>query len=299
MHIMLSGAVKNKRKIKGKKMKKLIKLTALFITTALLFVSCNKKAAEQVSVAKSVVALSPAATEILFAIGAEDQIAAVSEYSDYPEAAKEKPVVGGFDGNTLSMEKILSFKPDLVYLTEGMHNFLIQGLEDNNIPYYISNATSVQAVYEEISDIGKLTGHENQAAIVIAEMKRIATGMQATDSEKTSVYYEVWNEPYMSIGNTSFINDIIINAGGKNIFDDLSDGYPVVSEETIIARQPEVILIPANSGISADSVKARAGWENIPAVKNNKVYVIDDNLYSRPGSRVANGISELSVLLSK
>ena len=280
-------------------MKKLIKLTALFITTALLFVSCNKKAAEQVSVAKSVVALSPAATEILFAIGAEDQIAAVSEYSDYPEAAKEKPVVGGFDGNTLSMEKILSFKPDLVYLTEGMHNFLIQGLEDNNIPYYISNATSVQAVYEEISDIGKLTGHENQAAIVIAEMKRIATGMQATDSEKTSVYYEVWNEPYMSIGNTSFINDIIINAGGKNIFDDLSDGYPVVSEETIIARQPEVILIPANSGISADSVKARAGWENIPAVKNNKVYVIDDNLYSRPGSRVANGISELSVLLSK
>ena len=280
-------------------MKKLIKLTALFITTALLFVSCNKKAAEQVSVAKSVVALSPAATEILFAIGAENQIAAVSEYSDYPEAAKEKPVVGGFDGNTLSMEKILSFKPDLVYLTEGMHNFLIQGLEDNNIPYYISNATSVQAVYEEISDIGKLTGHENQAAIVIAEMKRLATGMQAADSEKTSVYYEVWNEPYMSIGNTSFINDIIINAGGKNIFDDLSDGYPVVSEETIIARQPEVILIPANSGISTDSVKARAGWENIPAVKNNKVYVIDDNLYSRPGPRVAKGISELSVLLSK
>lgn len=280
-------------------MKKLIKLTALFITTALLFVSCNKKAAEQVSVAKSVVSLSPAATEILFAIGAEDQIAAVSEYSDYPEAAKEKPVVGGFDGNTLSLEKILSFKPDLVYLTEGMHNFLIQGLEDNNIPYYISNATSVQAVYEEINDIGKLTGHENQAAIVIAEMKRIATGMQAADSEKTSVYYEVWNEPYMSIGNTSFINDIIINAGGKNIFDDLSDGYPVVSEETIIARQPEVILIPASSGISTDSVKARAGWENIPAVKNNKVYVIDDNLYSRPGPRVANGISELSVLLSK
>lgn len=280
-------------------MKKLIKLTALFAVTALLFVSCNKKTAEQASIAKSVVALSPAATEILYAIGAEDQIAAVSEYSDYPEAAKEKPVVGGFDGNTLSMEKILSFKPDLVYLTEGMHNFLIQGLEDNNIPYYISNATSVQAVYDEITDIGKLTGHEKQAAIVITEMKRLATGMQAADSEKTSVYYEVWNDPYMSIGNTSFINDIIAAAGGKNLFDDLSDGYPVVSEETIIARQPEVILIPASSWISAESVKARAGWENIPAVKNNKVYVIDDNLYSRPGPRVANAISELSVLLSK
>lgn len=280
-------------------MKKIIKLVSLFAVTVLLITSCNKKLAENATVAKSIVALSPSATEILYAIGAEDNIAAVSEYSDYPEAAKDKPVVGGFDGNTLSMEKILSFEPDLVYLTEGMHNFLIQGLEDNNIPYYISNATSVQAVYQEITDIGKLTGHEKQAEIVITEMKRISTGMKAEDAERTSVYYEVWNDPYMSIGNTSFINDIIASAGGKNIFDDLSDGYPMISEETIISRQPEVILIPASSWISADSVKSRAGWETIPAVVNNKVFVIDDNLYSRPGPRVANAIAELSVILSK
>lgn len=281
------------------KMKKLFKLSTLLVLTALVFSGCNKKAAEQTEIAKSVVALSPAATEILFAIGAEDQIAAVSEYSDYPEAAKSKPVAGGFDGNSISLETILSFKPDLVYLTEGMHNFLIQGLEDNNIPYYISNATSVQAVYDEIKDIGKLTGHEKEAEIVITEMKRKTTSMQASDTEKVSVYYEVWYEPFMSMGNTSFINDIIATAGGKNIFDDLSDAYPMVSEETIIARQPEVILIPASNWLTADALKARAGWESIPAVKNNKVYVIDDNIYSRPGPRIATAISELSVILSK
>lgn len=280
-------------------MKKLIKLVSLLAVTILLFTGCNKKTAENAAIAKSIVALSPSATEILFAIGAQDQIAAVSEYSDYPEAAKEKPVVGGFDGNTLSMEKILSFQPDLVYLTEGMHNFLIQGLEDNNIPYYISNATSVQAVYDEIKDIGKLTGHEKEAEIVITEMKRTATGLKAADAEKVTVYYEVWNDPLMTVGNTSFINDIISAAGGKNIFDDLSDGYPVVSEETLISRQPDVILVPAGNWISADSVKARAGWDSIPAVKNNRVYVIDDNVYTRPGPRIATAIAELSVILSK
>lgn len=280
-------------------MKKVLNLAAIFIAVALLFAGCNKKNETQSSTAKSIIALSPAATEILYAIGAENQIAAVSEYSDYPQAAKEKPVVGGFDGNTLSMEKILSFEPELVYLTQGMHDFLIQPLKDNNIPYYISNATSVQAVYDEINDIGKLTGHEKEAEKLISEMKNTIPQLQSSGSSKPLVYYEVWNDPYMSVGNTSFIHEIIFYAGGMNLFDDLSEGYPVISEETIIARQPDVILIPASSWISADSVKTRTGWESIPAVQNNRVYVIDDNIYSRPGPRIADAIAELNGLLSK
>ena len=114
------------------------------------------KATEQtVQYPKSIVTLSPAAAEILYAIGAGDQIAAVSEFTDYPPEAASKPVVGGFDGKTLSIETIMSFKPDLVYLTEGMHNFLIATLESNGIAYYISKGDSIASVEQEILDVGK------------------------------------------------------------------------------------------------------------------------------------------------
>ena len=254
-----------------------------------------------------IVALSPSAGEILFAVGAEDQVAAVSEFTDYPPEAASKPVVGGFDGKTLSMESILGFKPDFLYLTDGMHNFLIEQLDAYGIKYYLSKGDSIKAVMQEIIDIGKLTGHENEAAKVISEMeKKLNTVKEASKSSQTSsspstlsrtLYYEVWNAPFMTAGSSSFINDIISTSGAVNIFGDVDEAYPIVSEESIIARTPEYILIPASCGITVEAVKARNGWSNIPAVKNNKVFLIDDNVYTRPGPRVADVVVELNALL--
>ena len=269
------------------------------------------KATEQtVQYPKSIVTLSPAAAEILYAIGAGDQIAAVSEFTDYPPEAASKPVVGGFDGKTLSIETILSYEPDLVYLSEGMHNFLIEPLDSYGIKWYLSNATSITAIEKEIIDMGELTGHQEQAALVVAQMAEKLSAaytpapadeddeVEALDST-IKVYYEVWNAPFMSAGSTSFINDVIVNAGGKNIFDDLTDAYPMVSEESIIARAPDVILLPMNNGVSVEDVKARAGWDSIPAVANDRVYIIDDNTYSRPAPRIADVVLDLSELLTK
>lgn len=254
-----------------------------------------------------IVALSPSAGEILFAVGAEDQVAAVSEFTDYPPEAASKPVVGGFDGKTLSMESILGFKPDFLYLTDGMHNFLIEQLDAYGIKYYLSKGDSIKAVKQEIIDIGKLTGHENEAAKVISEMeKKLNTVKEASKSSQTSsspstlsrtLYYEVWNAPFMTAGSSSFINDIISTSGAVNIFGDVDEAYPIVSEESIIARTPEYILIPASCGITVEAVKARNGWSDIPAVKNNNVFLIDDNVYTRPGPRVADVVVELNALL--
>ena len=270
-----------------------------------------KKTEQTVQYPKSIVTLSPAAAEILYAIGAGDQIAAVSAFTDYPPEAAEKPVVGGFDGKTLSIETILSYEPDLVYLTEGMHNFLIEPLDSYGIKWYLSNATSITAIEKEIIDLGELTGHQEEAAMVVAQMaeklsKAYVPAAAKTDDDEVEaldssikVYYEVWNAPFMSVGSTSFINDVIVNAGGKNIFDDLTDAYPMVSDETIIARAPDVILIPMNNGVSVEDVKARAGWDSIPAVVNDRIYVVDDNLYSRQGPRVADVVLDLAELLTK
>ena len=248
---------------------------------------------------KSIVALSPSAAEILFTIGAGDQVSAVSEFTDFPAEAKAKPVVGGFDGKTLSIETIMSFKPDLVYLTEGMHNFLIATLESNGIAYYVSKGESIASVEKEILEVGKITGHEKEAAKVVDDMEKKlkkAAGAAKKDGP-IKVYWEVWNAPYMSAGSTSFINDVIKAAGGENIFADLSDAYPMVSEETIIAREPAVILIPASTGLESSAVGLRNGWADIPAVKGGRVFVVDDNVYTRPGPRVADVVLELSDLL--
>ena len=254
---------------------------------------------------KSIVALSPSAAEILFTIGAGDQVSAVSEFTDFPEEAKAKPVVGGFDGKTLSLETIMSFRPDLVYLTEGMHNFLIATLEANGIAYYVSKGDSIASVEKEILEVGKITGHEKEAAKVVdgmeTKMKKAVTSAHkdgaANSDSPVNVYWEVWNAPYMSAGASSFINDVIKAAGGENIFSDLPDTYPMVSEESIISRRPAVILIPASTGMAADAVGLRNGWAEIPAVKGNRVFVVDDNVYTRPGPRVADVVLELSELL--
>ena len=247
--------------------------------------------------AQRIVTLSPAAAEILYAIGAGDQIAAVSEFTDYPPEAAQKPVVGGFDGKTLSIETIVSFEPDLVYLSEGMHNFLIEPLDSYGIKWYLSNPTSITAIEKEIIDLGELTGHQDEAALVVAQMAEKLDTANA-ETKTITVYYEVWNAPFMSAGSTSFINDVISSAGGTNIFADLEDAYPMISEESIISRAPDVILIPMNNGVSAEDVKNRAGWDSIPAVVNDRVYIIDDNLYSRPAPRIADVVTDLAELLS-
>ncbi|MCQ2591429.1 MAG: cobalamin-binding protein [Treponema sp.] len=243
-----------------------------------------------------IISLSPAATEVLFAIGADAQIAAVSDFSDYPEEAKNKPVIGGFDGKTISIEVLLSFKPDFVYLTGGMHDFLIPTLEKYGIKYFVSSGESVEGVKNEILEVGKITGHFAEAKNVVAEIdEKISQAGNGKFSGK-SVYYEVWNAPYMSCGTESFINDVLVLAGVKNIFSDIAEAYPIISEETLIARNPDVILLPQSSGVSIEQVKMRKGWENISAVKNGCVYLVDDNLITRPGPRIGDSVLAISKL---
>ena len=284
----------------------IVMVISLLSLAAVLFINCSKKTEvslnSQTDIPQKIVSLSPASTEILFAVGAESQIAAVSQFTDYPPEATKLPIVGGFDGKTLSIEKILSFKPDFVYMTDGMHNFLIDQLNQYGIKYYLSTANSVADVKKEISEIGKITGHEEKALQVVAQIEKTIAECTETarkaiaaenPSSEISVYYEVWNSPYMSAGKTSFINDIISIAGGKNIFDDIDSPYPIVSEETILIRQPEVIFVPATAGITVESVTARIGWENLPAVKNKKIFVIDDNLITRPGARIGESVKTI------
>ena len=290
-------------------MKKIFLLSVLLLAGFVCLAGCSKKSAagaggsgagrdavEAQKIPQRIVTLSPAATEILYAIGAANQIVAVSEFSDYPPEALQQPRVGGFDGKTLSMEKILSFKPDFIYMTQGMHNFLIEQLDSYGIAYYLSRGDSIEAVCQEIRDIAKITGHEGEGNVIAQKIESVCADVYKLD-KPLSVYYEVWNSPFMTAGSKSFIHDVITKAGGINIFTDLAEPYPIVSEESIIARGPDIILLPVSNGISVDDVKSRAGWQDIPAVKNNRIYLINDALFSRPATRIGECVLELNELL--
>ena len=241
---------------------------------------------------QKIVALSPAATEILCSIGALDQIAARSDYSDYPPEVLSKPVAGGFDGKNLSVENILSFSPDLVYLTSGMHDYLIPLLRSKKIPYFISMDASVKGILSEIKEIGKITGHINEAEAKIAEIEaKILELKKSAPKKAKSVYWEIWSPPYMSIGKNSFINELIQIAGGKNIFDDIKEAYPIVSDEQILLRNPDVIIIPDNLQDGLEGIKNRNGWKNIEAVKNGTIYSLDADMISRPSPRITEAIA--------
>lgn len=281
---------------------KLLLFAAIFFSFA--FTNCTKKDAQnpnvkaKQSIPQRIVSLSPASTEILFAVGAENQIVAVSDFSDYPPQAQNLPKVGGFDGKTLSLEKILSFNPDFVYLTNVMHNHLIPHFESLNIDYYLSDANSFEQVKNEILQIAKITGHTSTGENLVKEIDSAINKINSQNQllQKPTVYWEVWNSPFMSVGNSSFINDLIKTAGGINIFQEIAQAYPTVSEETIVAKNPQIIIIPQNLGITVDSVKNRKGWSQIDAVKNDKIFIVDDNLLTRSGARIGESAEYLANL---
>ena len=252
------------------------------------------------AVPQRIVSLSPAATEILFAVGAENQIVARTNLCNYPPEAQKLPAVGGFDGKLFSLENILSFKPDFVYLTDGMHDHLVEPLNAYGIKVYVSKAQSLDDVLGEIQTIAEITGHKENGAKCVAsikdEFRQAQEESKKLAAHKPSVYWEIWNAPYMSIGNDSFLNEIIEVAGLENIFGALKQKYPVVSEESIIAAGPEMILYASDAPLSKDDFLKRGSWKNIPAIKNGRIYQIDADLMTRPGPRVGKAALALSAL---
>ena len=241
-----------------------------------------------------IVSLSPAATEILFAIGAGDEVVGRTDFCNYPQEVSLVASVGGF--SEISIEAIVAQKPDLVIASVGMHDHLKQPLEDLGIKVFMSNVVDFTTLYSEISQIAKFTGDEDDAAELIADMKDDIADISEDlkNVEPKSIYWEVWNAPYMSIGEASYINELIALAGGANIFADVKDGYPVVSEESIIAANPQYIGVPTDTMETAKTISGRAGWQDIEAVKNNNIIFITGDLVSRPGPRAALAVEELA-----
>ena len=253
--------------------------------------------------ATRVVSLAPSNTEILFAVGAGEQVVGRDQYSDYPEEAKDVTDIGSaFEA--LNTELIVSLKPDLIIAAEVNAPEQVKALEDLGLTvYYLKNPTTLEGMYTNLEIVAQLTGHEADAATLIESLKaRVAAVDEKIMplSSRISVFYELDGtdpaKPYTAGGGT-FITLLIDRAGGYNIASDI-EGYPQLSLEQVVAADPAFIILGDSAyGVTPELVAARPGWENLSAVKSGQILPFDDNLISRPGPRLVDGLEALAKLL--
>ena len=247
---------------------------------------------------KNVVSISPAATEILFAIGAGDSVIAVDSYSNFPAETESLPKLGFQDANT---EVIVSYGADLV-ITTGGHEELTQQLKTLGITtVLLDGAVSIDGIYLHISLLGEIMGLENNAEVIITNMKKQIGAIEnmLEDVENgPSVFYEL-DPGLWTVSSDSFIGELLNILKLRNIAADSATSYPQMNLESIIAENPDVILLADfQYGETSESVKTRPGWEVITAVKSDRILEIrDGDIVSRPGPRVGNGLELIGKLI--
>lgn len=262
-------------------------------------------AGRQVTVPKRVqrvVSLAPSATEILFAIGAGAQVVGVDAFSNYPEAATKAAKVG--DYAKISLESVVALKPDVV-LASSLHGQMLGQMEQLGLKVLFVEPRDMEGVYKDIELVGRVTGHEAEAARVVSEMKAKLASVSAklaglTPQERPVVYYEVWSDPLMSAGPRTYTHEVIQLAGGHNLAHDAEVDYPILASELIVARNPAVIVWPTFHGaeeLTPAKLAERAGWASISAVKTGRVHPIDADIMSRGGPRLADAVVEMAKII--
>jgi len=247
-----------------------------------------------------VVSISPCLTELVFHLGEQDKLVGRSSACDYPEQAKKIESVGGF--GKPSLEKLITLKPDVVIASALADSATKTSIEQFDIKFYLLPTKSINDYYKAVATIGKILNCKKKADTEIARIRKGLAKFAQINKKSTltvpKVYIEVWDRPYMTVGKRSFINDMVEYAGGRNIASQLNEDYFNTSVEWIITSDPDVIICPAmKTGRDAD-VKNRKGWQNISAVKNNRIYVgLNDDLIYRLGPRVLEGVKLLRKII--
>ena len=244
------------------------------------------------------ISLAPSTTEILFALGLGDNIVGVSSFCNYPKEAQGKPKVGSF--SSPNIEAILSMKPDCVFCTGLEQARAVQQLRRLGLKVYVSDPSSVEELFESISEIGAVTLRQREAEGLVAGMRSdiAAVGEKIKDippDKRVRVFIEIWHEPLMTAGKGSFIDGLVYLAGGINIAHKVVRPYCNYSAEKVISLDPQVIILAyMNKEAPLKLVEGRFGWRQIDAVKNKRVFNdIDPDTLLRPGPRVTEGLKAL------
>ena len=244
----------------------------------------------------------PSITETLFALGLGDKIVGDSDYCDYPEAAKTVPKIGGYF--TPNIEAIVALNPDLV-LTDGYVPDLITKLDSLGIPLAVIDPKDINGILRDIELLGNVTGSQKEATELTSDMKkRIGAVVDAVSSaSRPSVFYVFdatdTTKPWTA-GPGSFVDALISLGGGNNVAASASDPWIQFNMEELVDADPEILLVDSHMGtavISPEELKELPGWQNLTAVKENRIYTIDGDLVNRSGPRIVQGLEDIAKIL--
>jgi ABC-type Fe3+-hydroxamate transport system substrate-binding protein len=248
--------------------------------------------------ARRIVSLIPAATEILFAIGAGDRLVGRTRWGVYPAPARAVPDVG--DGVRPALELVVAQQPDLVILYAGAENAgVAERLGDLGISTLSLHHDTLADLDRNILALGEATGCSTSARRLQSHIREALSRVTASvrSRDRARVYYDVWADPPITIGRGSYLDVLIQTAGGLNVFGDLVDPSPQVSLEAIVARGPDVILHPVSRHEQRSAPEERPGWTIVPAVGSGRVHRIDGDLAHRLGPRVAEAALQIARVL--
>lgn len=243
-----------------------------------------------------IVSLAPHNTEILFALGLGDKVVGVTSYCDYPEEATTKDIIGGF--KEFNLEKIIELEPDLVLAYGSGDEEENKVLREAGIKVLGFMPETIDEVIEDMKTIGKITGSGTEAEKITLTManKRDEILDKLKGQEKIKVFYEIWHEPLQAAGKGSFMGELLVLSGAENIAVDEDEGqaYPIFDLEQLVERDPEVYITSADiPEKTIESIKARPGYEEITAIKSDRVYMFEGNeanILSRPGPRIVEAL---------
>lgn len=241
---------------------------------------------------KRLVSLAPANTEILYSLGKLGQVVGVTTYDDYPAQVADIAKIGDFQ--TPNLEAIASAKPDVIFITGGVQADVISKLEGVGGKVVVIDPRDIAGVYAAISTVGKVVGSTDRADEVVAGMKKDLAEIRTKIGSEPAVscFVEIGWNPLYTAGPGTLIDDLVTQGGGTNVVKE--SGYVGYSVEQLLVDQPRVYLGTASSLTDMGTIDQRPGYKKLDAVISTRVVSLDDNLVSRPGPRIVQGVREIA-----
>lgn len=242
-----------------------------------------------------IVSLAPANTEIAAALGLLDRLVGVTSFCDYPAEVASIDVIGDFAGPNL--EAVAAAEPDLVLATTGIQAEVIGQLEELGAVVVAVDPSDLESLFDSIAMVGVATGAVETADDLVVSMRSELDAISAAigDGEPVTCFLEIAQDPLFTAGPGTLLDDLITAAGGANVVAEI--GYVGYSVEQLLTDDPEVYLATLGSMSDPADLASRPGYGELDAVKTGRVFVLDDNLVSRPGPRVAEGVRQIAEAL--
>lgn len=246
-----------------------------------------------------IVSLSPSSTEILFALGLGDKVVGVTDYCNYPPEAQSVDKVGGF--STPNIEAVLAKNPDLVVASSATGEENVQRMTTLDIPVIVLEPRDIDDVLHDIRLVGRATGAEENATRLINDMQRRITAVEENASKadhRPRTVYILWHDPLMAAGRDTFVDDLIRRAGGENIAE--VDGYKTINMESIVAKDPEVIITSTSTGDEMSTykyVKNSSLLQETTAGQNDRIYSINGDIINRGGPRIVVALERIAGMI--